>query len=366
MADHRTTVVIPNYNGIKYIADCLDSLLAGTVVPEIIVVDNASADGSFELVRDSYPQVRLLRLKVNTGFCHAVNSGLRLTRTEYVMLLNNDTRVEKDAVEKLAAGLMQRKKCFAVQARMLSMRDPSVLDDAGDEYCALGWAYPRGKAKPADSYPKAGEIFSACAGAAMYRREVFDRIGYFDERHYCYLEDIDISYRARIYGYYCCYLPDATVYHAGSASSGAVHNEFKERMAAGNNRYLLWKNMPAVQYGLNYPLFRLGEKVKQRYFDRRGLGDAWADGLTRGSYLIRRAKYISEERKADLPTKGTISEEAGTELFSSGPEKSAGDDPAAVHPLYLGEKVKFSPINLPNYVKIQLLLWKNIAGRFTN
>lgn len=359
----EVTVVIPNYNGIKYIKKCLDSLLAGTMAPEIIVVDNASDDGSFELVRDAYPEeVTLLRLKANTGFCHAVNSGIRITRTPYVMLLNNDTEVMKDCVEQLYTSIIQSRHAFSVQARMLSMKDPDVIDDAGDFYCALGWGFARGKAECSDKYMKQGEIFSACAGAAIYRMKAFERIGYFDERHYCYLEDVDIGYRAKVYGYTNLYEPKATVLHAGSATSGSTYNEFKELMTAGNNRYLLWKNMPAVQYYFNMPLIAIGTAIKKRYFRGKGLGEAYEEGLDRGKYLIERAKYEDQMRKAESPEKGTIWEEAGIEFDEAG----SGDDIPIIHPLYLGGKVDFSILNFFNYFAIQFELWRGIGRRLGN
>lgn len=358
----QVTVVIPNYNGMQYIGACLDSLLAGTLVPEIIVVDNASDDGSFELIRDEYQakheRFTLLRLKTNTGFCHAVNSGLRITRTPYVCLLNNDTTVEPRCIEELCTAIVQYSRAFSVQARMLSLRDPDVIDDAGDFYCALGWAFARGKARQAESFMKPGPVFSACAGAAIYRRELFDRIGYFDERHYCYLEDVDIGWRARLAGFSNRYEPKAVVYHAGSATSGSVHNEFKELMTAGNNRYLLWKNMPAFQYYLNMPLILFGRAVKRRYFAARGLGEAYENGLVRGSYLIERAKYCEAMRRLDSPDKGTIWEEAGIVA-----EEEEERERPLIHPLYLGGKVPFSPWRLGNYLAIQLALWENIGKR---
>lgn len=352
--EREVTVVIPNLNGIQYIGDCLDSLLEGTMVPEIIVVDNASDDGSFELVRDHYPEVTLLRLKTNTGFCHAVNSGLRITRTDYVMLLNNDTRVDAGCVRSLYTALIQSGRAFSAQAKMLSMKDPDVIDDAGDFYCALGWAFARGKAQQKDLFSEPSEIFSACAGAAMYRRALFDRIGYFDERHYCYLEDVDLGWRAKIFGCHNLYEPSAIVYHAGSATSGSTYNEFKEQMAAGNNWYLLWKNMPAFQYALNMPLIMLGIAVKKKYFTKKGLGKAYEEGLERGKYLVERARYEDRMHRLESPEKGTIMEEAGIDPDEGEP---------LVHPLYLGGKVQYSWLRFFRYVEIQFELWENMARR---
>ena len=350
------TVVIPNYNGAEHIGRCLDSLLQGSMVPTVIVVDNASKDGSADIVERGYPDVRLLRLSANTGFCHAVNCGLRLARTRFVMLLNNDAAVDKECVRRLFEALLQNGRAFAVQAKMLSMRDPSVIDDAGDLYCALGWAFARGKGQSADRYGKGGRIFSACAGAAMYRRDAFDRIGYFDERHYCYLEDVDICYRAKLFGYENIYEPRAVAYHWGSASSGAVHNPFKEEMTPGNNAYLLYKNMPPAQFILNAPLIALGAAVKKRYFAQKGLGMSYNKGSARGKRLKERARAADEAAAFGLPAvRDALPEEACLDR----------DDEALgkVNPLYVGSRIPFSVKRLPAYAGIQMELWANCFRR---
>ena len=341
----QITVIIPNYNGMAFIEDCLRSVLRGDIIPHVIVVDNASTDGSRELVKEKFPEVDLVSLSVNTGFCHAVNTGIHLTKTEFVMLLNNDTTVEEDCLSRLAEMLRKDERAFSVQAKMLSMKDKSVIDDAGDFYAALGWAFARGKGKKADRYQKSGEVFSACAGAAMYRMDVFREIGMFDERHFCYLEDVDIGYRARLFGYRNLFAADAVVYHYGSGTSGSVHNPFKEEMASGNNRYLLYKNMPLLQLVLNAPLLYLGREIKQAYFTKKGLGEAFRKGLQRGSMLKERAAGES---------RGSLAEETGI----------ATEGLHAVNPLYLGEKIPFAFSRLPLYAKVQWDLWIGLVRRF--
>ncbi len=350
------TVVIPNYNGIQYIRGCLDSLLEGTFLPEIIVVDNASDDGSSELIEREYPGIRLLKLKANTGFCHAVNCGLHLVRTPYAILLNNDTRVDQACVEQLYIRIVQNGNAFSAQAKMLSMKDPEVIDDAGDLYCLLGWAFARGKAMNRDRFCRDDEIFSSCAGAAIYRMKVFDEIGWFDERHFCYLEDVDIGYRAKIYGYVNLFASGAVVWHAGSASSGAVHNPFKEAMTSGNNAYLLYKNQPAFFYGLNAPWRKLGQAVKKRYFHRKGLGESYDAGLERGRILKELAKDHDWMVRNDIPCrKGTIAQEA----CLSDPD----EEQDRVLPVYLGEKVPFCFSHLGNYLHIEGELISNTFRR---
>ena len=183
----RTTVVIPNFNGIGFIGKCLESLLAQDIPSSeyhIIVVDNGSTDGSRQLVEEAFPQVSLIALAENTGFCHAVNVGICEAGSPYVILLNNDTKVHPHFVGALCDALDARPEAFAVSARMRMWDRPDRMDDAGDRYCALGWAYARGKGQPAARYDAPGEVFSACGGAAIYRKSILSRIGLFDEAHF--------------------------------------------------------------------------------------------------------------------------------------------------------------------------------------
>ena len=353
---NRVTVVIPNYNGIKYIGACLDAVLSQSEPCEVIVVDNGSTDGSRELVERDYPGVRLMPLSANTGFCHACNTGIHVTRTEFVLLLNDDTRMEQDCVKSLLRAIDMSPRIFAVQAKMLQMTDTSIIDSAGDLYCALGWAFSRGKDRPAGRYRRRGRVFSACAGAALYRMSVLEEIGLFDERHFCYLEDVDLGFRANIAGYRSLYEPDAVVYHAGSAASGSRHNAFKEVLTAGNNSYLLYKNLPAGLYALNAPLFALGRQIKKNYFRKKGLGEAYEQGLARGQLLIGRAKAAAYEEALGLPvTKESIPEEAGYGVLD--------EQTGRVIPLYLGGKVPFAFRRLPHYLRVEGMLLTGCVRR---
>ena len=221
MQEAKVTVVIPNYNGIKYIRDCMDSLRRQNYESfEVLVIDNASKDGSLEILMQEYPEARVIALEENTGFCYAVNLGIRESKTPYVILLNNDTIVKPDFVSALVKTIEEGKDIFSVSAQMLSMEDENLLDGAGDGYNILGWAYARGKGRPASQYDQKTEIFSACGGAAIYRKSVMEQIGYFDENHFAYLDDVDIGYRARIYGYRNLYEPAAKVILAVAGDLG--------------------------------------------------------------------------------------------------------------------------------------------------
>lgn len=286
------TVVIPNYNGIKYLPECLYALERqeqGTPDFDILVVDNGSADESVSFLekynRENHRigmEVCNIFLEENTGFCHAVNEGIRASETPYVILLNNDTKVKPKFIKNLYEAIIKDEQIFSVSAKMLMWDKPELVDDAGDRYCALGWAYSRGKGKKAATYDTPADIFSACGGAAIYRRSVFNEIGLFDELHFAYLEDLDIGYRARIYGYRNCYEPGAEVLHYGSASSGSRYNEWKTNLASSNSVYLIGKNMPFLQGVLNLPFFMVGFFLKFLFFCKKKMGMLYLKGLWNG------------------------------------------------------------------------------------
>ena len=317
----KTTIVIPNYNGIKYLADCLDCLRDQTTKDFIIlVVDNGSTDGSYELL-ENYPEVKAIRFEENKGFCGAVNAGIKVSDTEYVLLLNNDTKAGTAFVEKLEEAIEKDNKIFSVSARMLNMYQPELIDDAGDLYCALGWSFARGKDAKATEYDVPCKIFSACGGAVLYRREVFEEIGYFDERHFAYLEDLDIGYRAKIHGYYNVYQPEAEVLHAGSGFSGSRYNDFKVNLSSANSVYVIGKNMPILQIILNTPFLLVGFTIKIFFFILKGMGITYIKGLWRGLKMC----LDRDGRKAHVP---------------------------------------FRFKHFGNYVRIQIELWWNMVLRF--
>ncbi len=287
----KTTIIIPNYNGLSFMEPCFESLKEQTVRDfKVLVVDNGSTDGSVEWLKEH--RVPSIFLKENTGFSGAVNTGIRAADTPYVLLLNNDTRVEPGFVAAMERAMDQSPKIFSVSSRMIQMYHPELLDDAGDMYSILGWAYQRGVGRSVNLYQKSCRVFSACAGAAIYRRAVFDEIGLFDELHFAYLEDIDVGWRAKLYGYDNVYCPDAAVYHVGSGTSGSRYNSFKVRLAARNCIYLNYKNMPGWQILLNAPFLLAGIFVKYRFFVKNGFGGDYVSGLKEGIRTRKQCRRV--------------------------------------------------------------------------
>lgn len=299
----------------------------------VLIVDNGSTDGSLMWIRENFPgmhsvrpgeklppvpensdsgrleredsdkpsaahpgtfpvSVFLMDMGENTGFSGAVNAGIRAASTEYVILLNNDTEVHENYVQAMEEAIGRSDRIFSVSSKMIQLCDKSRMDDAGDLYTVIGWGFQRGVGQKSSGYTQARKVFTACAGAAIYRRAVFEEIGYFDEMHFAYLEDLDVGYRARIAGYENWYCPEAVVYHVGSGTSGSKYNPFKVRLAARNSVYVNYKNMPFLQLLINALPLALGYAIKTRFFTRRGFGADYRAGLKEGFSTLKQCRRV--------------------------------------------------------------------------
>lgn len=295
MSEKKVTIIIPNYNGLSFMEPCMAALERQTCRDfDVLVVDNGSTDGSVEWLKER--EIPSVFLEENTGFSGAVNTGIRAAKTAYVILLNNDTEAEPDYVAGLLRAIESSGRIFSVSPKMIQLHHRELMDDAGDMYSIMGWAYQRGVGQEVSRYDRPCHIFSACAGAAIYRREVFEEIGYFDEMHFAYLEDIDVGYRAKIAGYYNRYCPQAVVYHVGSGTSGSKYNSFKVRLAARNNVYLNYKNMPPLQLAVNSLPIALGILGKYGFFKKLGFERDYVEGILEGIQTAHKTKRVPYRR----------------------------------------------------------------------
>lgn len=290
MKNNQVTIIIPNYNGIHYLNECLSSIYYDIKedykkTTPVIVIDNASTDGSTKNLNTDFPELKLIKLSQNTGFCHAVNTGIKESDTEFVILLNNDTTIRPGFIRNLVNTISKENHIFSVSAKMLNMKNPTLIDNAGDFYNALGWAFSRGKGKKSINYNKETAIFSACGGASIYRRQIIKELGYFDEAHFAYLEDVDLGYAARLHGYKNLFCPIAEVLHAGSATSGSRYNQWKTDLASRNNIYLIIKNMPIPILILNLPFLLIGCLIKFIFFSFKGMSFQYLHGIAKGIKL---------------------------------------------------------------------------------
>jgi GT2 family glycosyltransferase len=237
-------VIVPNWNGRRWLAQCVQALSEQTRPPaEIIVVDNGSSDGSLSLVDGAAVPARTIRLERNTGFAFAANRGIEAARTEAVALVNTDVVLAPDWLERMLATLERDAGLAAVACKMLQMGDEGQLYDAGDILRRDGVCEQRGRFEPDDGrFDRPGDVFAPCAGAAVYRRTALVSVGGFDERLFSYLEDVDLGLRLRLAGWRCAYEPAVAV-HAGGGSSWQLRPPV-EHWIARNTLLLVAKAFP--------------------------------------------------------------------------------------------------------------------------
>ena len=243
----RLAVVIVNFNGGELVERSLEALAAQTRAPDrTIVVDNASTDASPDRIAERFPEVELIRLERNAGFAGGNNAGVRAAADcEWVALLNPDAFPEPTWLERLLAAAEERPEYAFFGSLLLRADDPEQVDGTGDAYHVGGMAWRRDNGRPlAEAHLDPGEIFSPCAAAALYRRDVFLAAGGFDEALFAYYEDSDLAFRLRLLGERCFFVPDAVVRHVGFSTAG----EESPFTVYHSQRNLVWawvKNMPA-------------------------------------------------------------------------------------------------------------------------
>jgi GT2 family glycosyltransferase len=248
----RVTVVVPNWNGERFLQLCLSSLRNQSFEDfETVLVDNGSTDDSVTFTEQNFPEVRVVRLEENRGFSAAVNAGILASEAEYVALLNNDTEVDPHWSHP-EAGL------FA--SKLVDFHDRRLLDGAGDALRRSGLPYRIGHLElDHGQFDEEAFVLSACAAGALYRRALFEDIGLFDEDFFSNCEDGDLSFRAHLAGYRCLYVPRSVVYHMGSASTGGKRSTTNSRLGTQNSINLLVKNLPAALVWRSLPFLVVGQ-----------------------------------------------------------------------------------------------------------
>lgn len=248
-------VIIVNYNAGDMLGRCLTALERQTFRDfSVIVVDNDSSDGSAEGIELRHPGVKLLRAGGNIGFAAGNNLGIRhAVGAEWILLLNPDAYAAPDCLERLVAAA--RAGEFDFFGCLMRLADtPDFLDGTGDMYHTSGvaWRRDHGAAFRAGTQAP-GEIFAPCAAAALYRRADLEAVGGFDERYFCYFEDIDLAFRLRLRGLRCGYVPEAMVDHVSSGISGK-RSDFSTYHGHRNMVWTYVKDMPALLFWLYLPL----------------------------------------------------------------------------------------------------------------
>jgi len=293
---YKLAVVVPNWNGLDHLSECLDSLLIQTQEAEIVVVENGSVDGSVEFLAKQYPQVTTLAQSVNLGFDGGVNVGIRHAITQnydFVALFNNDAVADTEWLSRLVEAMVE--PTVGITTGTFMGIDKKHIDSTGDIYTTWGLSYPRGRGEvDAAVYADQLDIFGATGGATLYRISMLHQIGLFDEDFFAYYEDIDISFRAQLAGWSVRYVPAAIAYHHLSATSNKLKG-FSTYHTMKNQPLVLFKNVPrrylwriSWRFAVAYVLFFLRAIT-------RGHGWYALKGIVMASVLT--VKKIPERRR---------------------------------------------------------------------
>ena len=308
---HRTSapvsVIIVNWNAGDLLERCVSSLLTQTVLPhEIIVVDNASTDGSVKRIIDNFPFVRVTESTRNLGFAAANNLAVQeaSSGSEWIAFLNPDAFPEPGWLWALLSAATDHPECVIFGSRLMDANSPAVVDGIGDVYHASGLVWRAGHGVLLGSRDRvAREIFAPCAAAAMFRKDALLAAGGFDEDFFCYVEDMDLGFRMRLLGHGCWYVPDSVALHVGSAVTGK-RSDFS---VYHGHRNLVWafvKNMPGVLFWLLLPLHVVLNLVSLIWFALRGQGAvilrAKRDALLGLPKMWRKRQQIQKTRVASI------------------------------------------------------------------
>jgi GT2 family glycosyltransferase len=353
----RVAVVIPTWNGLALLDGALGALAAQTLPARVIVVDNGSTDGTAEHMRTAHSGVELVALPENRGFAAAVNAGIATAfaagfaapadagsavagsaapadagsavagsaapadagsavagsaapDTEYVALLNNDMEPDPGWLAELVAALDADPGAGSAASKLRMLREPGVLDGAGDLVTWYGATWRRGHGEPdRGQYDSPDVVASPCAGAALYRRRALDQVGGFDERFFAYLEDADWGLRAQLAGWRCVYVPTAVALHLGGATSRRM-GDLETELIARNTLALVLKSFPAPRLLawspliLGYQIYTLIRAVSHGSW--RAVLRGWAGALHHLPGTLRARREVRAARTHDAHALDTV------------------------------------------------------------
>lgn len=300
------SVIIVNYNGGDYLQKAIDSLSAQTFTDfELLIVDNASSDGSADSVDlSAIGQARLIRLDDNLGFAGGNNLAAKAASSPWLALLNPDAAARPDWLAEVHAAIARHGDTTMFASLQYAMHEPGTLDGAGDAYLAYGFPWRGGFGHSSARIPAEGECFSPCGAAAIFRRDHFLEHGGFDERLFCFCEDVDLGFRMRLAGERCIFLPDAIVEHAGGGLSGRA-SEFSIYHGWRNRVWVYVKNMPMALLLLTLPVhLALTGYLLVRAAMTGRFRPSWKGvrhGFARAAAMRRSSAWRVRKRRASLP-----------------------------------------------------------------
>lgn len=296
------TVLVLNWNGARFLPRCLDALASQTFEDfEVLVLDNASTDGSVDEVEAIWPEFRLIRFPSNLGFAQGNNRGASYARGSWFAFLNNDAFPEPGWLSNLWNFRLENPGFTFFSSRLMDFGNPVLAQNSGDVCHISGYAWPRDSLIPIEqAHLVPEEVFSASAAAAMYQKEAFFEVGGFDETFSSHYEDVDLGFRLRLAGHRCLYVPAAVVAHLGAASFG----QESSRTVYQVQRNVIWsyvKNMPGRLFWKHLPAHILANLVFIIYYMLQGQTAAvWRakwDAIRALPFIIQKRSQIQSTRR---------------------------------------------------------------------
>jgi hypothetical protein len=297
------TVIIPNWNGKNLLSSiCLPSLAAQTYRDfTVTVVDNGSEDESVAFLQSEWPDIDVIEVGTNSGFAAAVNRGIASTSSELIALVNNDVELDARWMEDMVAAAHRVPEAGSFACRIMDFDDRTLITTVGDCVGAAGRVFWRGwRERDVGQFSRMEPVLSACAGAALYRRQALVEVGPFDESFFAYLEDVDWGLRAQLAGYSCWFVPSAIAYHLGGATSSRVSG-LRASLLARNAYWLVLKNFPSrviIRHapGLAFTVTRRFYRVFRDGHRRLAL-DAIVQAISSTPAIVRNRREIQRHRR---------------------------------------------------------------------
>ncbi|MFA6328071.1 MAG: glycosyltransferase family 2 protein [Candidatus Micrarchaeia archaeon] len=295
-AKPKVSIIIVNWNGLPYLPECLSSVFSDKKIAfEVILVDNASTDGSVEWVEMNYPQVRVMKNKENTGFAAANNIGAKNANGGYLCFLNYDTVVEKEWLSALVETIENEKQAGAVTAKLLLHQKPRTINTIGGFFSVFGIAGSFGDGEDAGKYAERRTVFSPSGAAFLIRKELFDKLGGFDQKFFMYQEDVDLGWGVWNSGYDVVFQPKSVVYHKYENK----RNPGKMFFISRNLIWTIWKNASTVHMLFLLPISMASSFAIAASF-LAAMKPAFAIEVMRGTF----AGFTGKPKRRGLPDNG--------------------------------------------------------------
>jgi len=293
---------VVNYNAGHFLQKTIDKVATQTDTDyELILIDNASTDDSLTTLKtDHIKNFKLVAMDENLGFAAGNNLGAQYAEGEWIALLNPDTEAEPGWLAAFKSAKESHPDTVMFAGATISTSNPNIMDGAGDCYYGFGIPWRGGYGSPSSDMPGIGECFSACGASALIHKETFLEIGGFDERFFCYCEDVDLGFRLRLEGHRCIFWPDASVYHFGSGTT-SVASDFSVRHGTRNRLWTFVKNMPPLGlfFGLPVHLALTAALLVRAKMVGRATA-TWAglkEGITGIGPVLKDRKTVQRRRK---------------------------------------------------------------------